>query len=281
MKVLVTGATGQVGYDVAKELKARNIDVIGIGSKDCDITSFKDVKKTLEQIEPDVVIHCAGYTSVDRAEEDKENCYTVNSIGTENIAKVCKIHNITLLFTSTDYVFDGTGIEPWKVDDERKPVSVYGMSKYEGELAVQKYLKKYYIVRISWVYGINGRNFVKAVLDKADISSEISVVADQIGTPTYTVDIAKAIVDIVQSEKYGIYHVANEGYCSWYDFACYLFDKLNRQIKVIPVSSEKYVAKAKRPLNSRLDKNDLEKNGIERLPSWENALDRFLVEYLE
>lgn len=281
MKILVTGATGQVGYDIVKEFEKRKVDVIGIGSKDCDITSKEAVQATLSKIQPDVVIHSAGYTAVDQAEEDEENCFRVNATGTKNIAKACQERGIVLLYISTDYVFDGEGTMPWKTDSPRNPTSVYGRSKYEGERAVQEYVQNYFIVRISWVYGVHGKNFVKAVLKKAETCNEITVVADQIGSPTYTVDIAKTIADLVISEKYGIYHVANEGYCSWYEFACAIFEKLHKPITVIPVSSDAYVVKAKRPLNSRLDKSDLDKTMIARLPDWEDALGRFLEEYIE
>ncbi|QNM05974.1 dTDP-4-dehydrorhamnose reductase [Qiania dongpingensis] len=281
MKVLVTGATGQLGHDIMKELKKQKIEAKGIGSADCDITDLKEVEKTVRAEKPDAVIHCAGYTAVDKAETEADKCSAINVDGTRNIVSVCKKENLKLMYVSTDYVFEGGGTSPWKTDDERCPVSVYGRSKYLGELEVEKALSRYFIVRISWIYGMNGRNFIKAILKLAETSPEIKVVSDQIGTPTYTVDIAKTMAEIIRTEKYGIYHVANEGYCSWYEFACEVFKQLGKEIKVVPVTSEEYGAKAKRPLNSRLDKSKLSENGFERLPSWEDALKRFLKEYNE
>ncbi|MCD2492598.1 dTDP-4-dehydrorhamnose reductase [Lacrimispora sp. NSJ-141] len=281
MKILVTGATGQLGHDIMKELKRQKIEAKGIGSADCDITVLEEVEETVRAEKPDAIIHCAGYTAVDKAETETDRCNTINVDGTRNIVSVCKKENLKLLYVSTDYVFNGGGTSPWKTDDERCPVSVYGRSKYLGELEVEKALSRYFIVRISWIYGINGRNFIKAILKLAETNSEIRVVSDQIGTPTYTVDIAKSMAEIIQTEKYGTYHVANEGYCSWYEFACEVFKQLEKKIKVIPVTSEEYGAKAKRPLNSRLDKSKLSENGFERLPSWEDALKRFLKEYEE
>ncbi len=281
MKVLVTGATGQLGHDIMKELERQKIEAKGVGSADCDITDLEEVEETVRAEKPDAVIHCAGYTAVDKAETETDRCSAINVDGTRNIVSVCKKKDIKLLYVSTDYVFEGGGVSPWKTDDERCPVSVYGRSKYLGELEVEKALSRYFIVRISWIYGMNGRNFIKAILRLAETNSEIKVVSDQIGTPTYTADIAKSMAEIIQTEKYGTYHVANEGYCSWYEFACEVFKQLGKEIKVIPVTSEEYGAKAKRPLNSRLDKSKLSENGFERLPSWKDALKRFLKEYEE
>lgn len=279
MKVLVTGATGQLGYDIIKELKKRNIDATGIGSKDCDITIKNDVFQTIENIKPNAIIHCAGYTSVDNAEIEIDKCNLINVEGTKNIALACKQYDITLLYVSTDYVFSGDGTEPWKPDDERKPVSQYGKSKYHGELAVESLLDKYFIVRISWVFGINGKNFVKAMLKLAETKTDITVVSDQFGSPTYTVDAAKIMVDILQTDKYGKYNVSNEGFCSWNEFAQEIFAYTDKKIKVISVFSEQYGAKAKRPLNSRMDKVKLVQNGFKLLPCWKDALKRFLEEY--
>lgn len=279
MKVLVTGATGQLGTDISKELEKREIEYAGINSRDCDITSLKAVERVISNISPEIIIHCAAYTAVDKAEEEAEKCYMINGKGTENVVKVCKELGITLVYISTDYVFDGTGERPWRVDDERFPMSVYGKSKYMGEKAVEEILKKYFIIRVSWIYGKHGSNFVKAILKKSETEPCIKVVADQIGTPTYTADIAKTIVEIIKTDKYGVYHVANEGYCSWYEFARSVFEKVGRDVEVLPIASEEYSAKAKRPLNSRLDKSVLVENGFSLLPSWEDALERFLAEY--
>lgn len=279
MKVLVTGATGQLGYDIIKELKSRNIDAVGIGSKNCDITVIETVFQTVENIKPDVIIHCAGYTAVDKAETEIEKCILINEVGTQNIILACKQYEVILLFVSTDYVFSGDGTEPWKPDDERKPVSQYGKSKYHGELEVERLLDKYFIVRISWIYGINGNNFVKSMLKLAETNNEIAIVSDQIGSPTYTVDVAKAMVDIIQTNKYGKFNVSNEGFCSWREFAQEIFDITKKNIKVISISSEEYGAKAKRPLNSRMDNNKLVESGLKLLPFWKDALMRFIKEY--
>lgn len=279
MKVLVTGATGQLGYDIIKELKKRNIDAVGIGSKDCDITVKNAVFQTIENVRPNAIIHCAGYTAVDNAEIEIDKCNLINVEGTRNIALACRQYDIKLLYVSTDYVFSGDGTEPWKSDDERKPASQYGKSKYQGELAVENLLDQYFIVRISWVFGINGKNFIKSILKLAENSNEIKVVSDQVGSPTYTVDVAKIMVDMIQTDKYGKYNVSNEGFCSWYEFAQEIFAYTNKKIKVIPISSEEHGAKAKRPSNSRMDKTKLVENGFNILPSWKDALKRFLEEY--
>jgi dTDP-4-dehydrorhamnose reductase len=279
MKVLVTGATGQLGYDIIKELKKRNIDAVGIGSKDCDITVKNNVFQTIENVRPNAIIHCAGYTAVDNAEIEVDKCNLINVEGTKNIALACKRYDITLLYVSTEYVFSGDGTEPWKPDDETKPVSQYGKSKYQGELAVESLLDKYFIVRISWVFGINGKNFVKSMLKLAETNNEITVVSDQVGSPTYTVDLAKIMVDMIQTDKYGKYNVSNEGFCSWDEFAQEIFAYTDKKIKVISVSSEEYGAKANRPSNSRMDKTKLVENGFKTLPCWKNALKRFLEEY--
>lgn len=279
MKVLVTGATGQLGYDIIKELKKRNIDAVGIGSKDCDITVKNAVFQIIENVRPNTIIHCAGYTEVDNAEIEIDKCNLINVEGTKNIALACKRYDIKLLYVSTDYVFSGDGTEPWKPDDERKPVSQYGKSKHQGELAVDSLLDKYFIVRISWVFGINGKNFVKSMLKLSETNNEITVVFDQVGSPTYTVDAAKIMVDMIQTDKYGKYNVSNEGFCSWDEFAQEIFAYTDKKIKIIPVSSEEYGVKAKRPSNSRMDKTKLVENEFKMLPCWKDALKRFLKEY--
>lgn len=279
MKVIVTGATGQLGYDILKELKKRRIDAVGIGSKDCDITIQKAVFQMIENIMPNVIIHCAGYTAVDKAEDEVDKCNLINVEGTRNLVLACNKYDITLLYVNTDYVFSGDGIEPWKAEVERRPVSQYGKSKYQGEVVVEELLDKYFIVRVSWIYGNNGKNFVKSMLKLAETQNRIKVVSDQIGSPTYTVDVAKILVELIQTNKYGKYNVSNEGFCSWYEFAQEILKHTNKTIEIIPITSEEYGAKAKRPFNSRMDKSKLVENGLELLPEWKNALKRFLEEY--
>lgn len=276
MKVLVTGVRGQLGYDVVNELKKRNHEAIGVDINEMDITDSDSVEQVITKEKPDAVIHCAAYTSVDAAEENKELCMKVNAEGTENIAKVCKKIDAKMIYISTDYVFDGEGERPWEPEDERAPLNVYGLSKYEGELAVEKYLEKYFIVRIAWVFGINGNNFIKTMLKLGETKDEISVVNDQIGSPTYTYDLARLLVDMAESNKYGKYHATNEGLCTWYEFACEIFKQANIEVKVKPVTSDMFPAKAKRPHNSRMGKIKLDENGFTRLPDWKDALSRYL-----
>lgn len=278
MKVLVTGVKGQLGYDVVKELEKRNLQAIGVDIEEMDITDAASVEKVIGEAAPDAVIHCAAYTAVDAAEENEELCRKVNAEGTKNIAMACKKADIKMLYISTDYVFGGQGEKPWEPEDERDPQSVYGRTKYEGEMAVQEILDKYFIVRIAWVFGINGKNFVKTMINLSKTRDSLTVVNDQFGSPTYTYDLARLLVDMIQTEKYGIYHATNEGICNWYEFACAIFEKAGISMKVSPVSSAEYVAKAKRPMNSRMSKEKLSEQGFERLPSWENALERYLEE---
>ena len=278
MKVLVTGAKGQLGYDVVNELKKRNHEAIGVGSDKMDITDRDSVEKIFEETKVDAVVHCAAYTSVDAAEDNKGLCMKVNVEGTKNIAKACKKIDAKMIYISTDYVFNGEGEKPWKPEDECAPLNVYGRSKYEGELAVEKYLDKYFIVRIAWVFGINGKNFVKTMLNLGETKDEINVVNDQFGSPTYTYDLSRLLVDMLETEKYGKYHATNEGVCTWYEFAKEIFRQAGLDMKINPVSSNEFPSKAKRPYNSRMSKDKLEKNGFVRLPSWENALKRYLIE---
>ena len=275
MKVLVTGVKGQLGYDVVKELEKRGHTAIGFDIEEMDITHGEDVKKVITQAAPDGVIHCAAYTAVDAAEDNEELCRRVNSLGTENIAEVCRDLDCKLVYISTDYVFNGQGTRPWEPDDSREPLNVYGQTKYEGELAVEA-LEKYFIVRTAWVFGLNGKNFIKTMLNLGKTRDSITVVDDQIGSPTYTYDLARLLVDMTETEKYGCYHATNEGLCSWYEFACEIFREAGMDVKVSPVSSDMYPAKAKRPMNSRLDKSKLREMGFEPLPSWQDALGRYL-----
>lgn len=301
MKVFVTGVAGQLGHDVMNELAKRGHQGIGTdlaaeysGIQDgsavttmpyisLDITDAEAVSRVLHEIRPDAVVHCAAWTAVDLAEdEDKvEKVRAINAGGTANIAKVCKELDCKLLYLSTDYVFDGQGTEPWEPDcKDYKPLNVYGQTKLEGELAVSGTLEKYFIVRIAWVFGLNGKNFIKTMLNLSEKYDTIRVVKDQIGTPTYTFDLARLLVDMIESEKYGYYHATNEGgYISWYDFTCEIFCQAGRSTQVIPVTTEEYgLSKAARPFNSRLDKSKLVKNGFEPLPTWQDALSRYLKE---
>lgn len=280
MKVLVTGANGQLGHDVINELEKRNHESVGVDISEMDITDYEAVQMKLMNVKPDAVIHCAAWTAVDDAEDNVERCRLVNVIGTENIAKVCKELKSKMMYISTDYVFDGKGERPWKPDDiVTAPLNTYGQTKYEGEVAVRKYVEKYFIVRIAWVFGINGKNFIKTMLNLSKTHDSLTVVNDQIGTPTYTYDLARLLVDMIETDLYGNYHATNEGgYITWYDFACEIFKQAGIQIDIIPVPSSSYPSKAKRPYNSRLSKEKLVENGFELLPEWQNALKRYLVE---
>ena len=279
MKVLVTGVKGQLGYDVVNELTKRGIEAVGVDIQDMDITDAASVEKVIGEVAPDAVIHCAAYTAVDAAEDNVELCRRVNADGTQNIANVCKKLDCKMVYISTDYVFDGEGTRAWEPDDERHPLNIYGQTKYEGELAVQNTLEKYFIVRISWVFGVNGKNFIKTMLRIGKERGAASVVDDQIGSPTYTYDLARLLVDMIQTDKYGRYHATNEGLCSWYEFACEIFRAAGMDVKVTPVHSDEYpAAKAKRPMNSRMSKEKLTENGFERLPEWKDAVARYLKE---
>ncbi len=276
MKVLVTGVKGQLGYDVVNELEKRGMTAIGVDIDEMDITDAVSVNKVIKEAAPDAVIHCAAYTAVDAAEDNVELCRKVNAEGTANIAEVCKELDIKMMYISTDYVFDGQGERPWEPDDERHPLNVYGQTKYEGEVAVTDALDKYFIVRIAWVFGVNGKNFIKAILNKAKTVDTLTVVNDQFGSPTYTYDLARLLVDMIQTDKYGFYHATNEGICTWYEFACEIIRQAGMDAKVLPVSADQYPAKAKRPTNSRMSKEKLTENGFEKLPAWQDALKRYL-----
>lgn len=278
MKVFVTGVKGQLGHDVVNELTERGIEAVGVDIEEMDITDAACVTRVIKEAEPDAVIHCAAYTAVDAAEENEELCRKVNAEGPRNIAMVCRELDIKMIYISTDYVFSGQGERPWEPDDEREPQSVYGQTKYEGELAVQELLDKFFIVRIAWVFGINGKNFVKTMLKLAETHDTIRVVNDQFGSPTYTYDLARLLADMILTEKYGVYHATNEGICSWYDFACAIFEEAGVSVNVVPVTTEEYGAKAKRPANSRMNKDKLTEQGFEKLPSWQDALRRYLRE---
>ena len=278
MKLLVTGVKGQLGHDIVNECKKRNIEAVGVDVEEMDITDVKKVDEVIKAGNYDAVIHCAAWTAVDKAEDEVEACTKVNVDGTKNIAKVCKELDIPMMYFSTDYVFDGQGDKAWQEYDERHPLNVYGQTKYEGELAVEA-LDKFFIVRIAWVFGVNGSNFIKTMLRLGKERGAVSVVNDQIGSPTYTYDLSKLVVDMIQTDKYGIYHATNEGLCSWYEFACEIFKQAGMDdVNVTPVDSNAFPAKAKRPNNSRMSKEMLDKNGFKRLPTWQDALGRYLKE---
>ena len=301
MKVFVTGVNGQLGHDVMNELQKRGYEGTGSDLADSyagiadgsavtampyvslDITDKEAVQEVITEVEPDAVIHCAAWTAVDMAEDDDkvEKVRAVNAGGTRNIAEACKETDCKMLYLSTDYVFDGQGTEPWRPDcKDYKPLNIYGQSKLEGELAVAHTLEKFFIVRIAWVFGLNGKNFIKTMINVGKTHDEVRVVNDQIGTPTYTFDLARLLVDMCETEKYGYYHATNEGgYISWYDFCCEFYKQYGLKIRVIPVTTEEYgLSKAARPMNSRLDKSKLAENGFQPLPMWQDAVRRYLKE---
>lgn len=285
MKILVTGSRGQLGFDIMKELEKREIPGIGVDVQEMDITDADACRKVITEAGPDAVIHCAAYTAVDASENQPELCRKINAGGTRNIAAVCKELNIKMMYISTDYVFNGQGEHFWQPDDQREPLNVYGQMKYEGELAIEELLSKYFIVRIAWVFGVNGNNFIKTMLRLGKERGAVSVVSDQIGSPTYTYDLAKLLVDMIITDKYGRYHATNEGLCSWYEFAEEIFKQAGmNEVELTPVSSEEYSRQfpnqAKRPKNSRMSKEKLTENGFEHLPAWQDALGRYLKEIL-
>jgi len=277
--ILVSGAAGQVGSDVILELEKRGIDYIGIDIQDLDITDGDAVQKYISAVRPKSVIHCAAYTAVDKAEDEPEMCMRINAGGTENLAKACLEIDAEMIYISTDYVFDGKGESPYEIDAPRVPISTYSKSKAEGEIAVEKHLYKYYIVRVSWVFGKNGSNFVKTMLKLSQTKSELDVVGDQVGSPTYTKDLSVLLCDMTLSEKYGIYHATNEGYCSWAQFASEIMRQTGSLCKINPIPAEQYPTKATRPKNSRLSKTSLDKAGFTRLPTWQDALERYLLQH--
>ena len=281
MRILVTGASGQLGYDVERELERRGIEHLGTSSRELDITDRAAVEHLMQSYRPDAVIHCAAYTKVDLAEDEPERCWAVNADGTRNLAAACREIGAKLLYISTDYVFPGTGEQFRRTDDPVSPVNTYGRSKLAGELAVQSLLEKYFIVRISWVFGKNGNNFVKTMLRLAETKAELSVVCDHIGSPTYTADLAPLLCDMVQTERYGVYHATNEGTCAWSEFAEAIFELAGRQVVVHPIPTSAYPTRAARPLNSRMSKECLHSNGFQELPEWKNALARYLKEITE
>lgn len=275
---MVTGVNGQLGHDVVLKLKEMNIGVVAPRRDEFDLTNREQVQRYIIEEKPDVIIHCAAYTAVDKAEDESDLCYSVNVEGTRAAAEAAREIDAKVVYVSTDYVFDGLGLEPHSEEKEPNPVNYYGYTKEQGEKIVKAELDNYFIVRTSWVYGKNGNNFVKTMLKLAETRSEISVVSDQIGSPTYSKDLAEFIINLVKTNQYGIYHGVNEGYCSWYEFAKAIFEKAGIEIKINPITTEEYPTKAKRPLNSRLLKDNTDKTGIKRLPHWEDAISRFIEE---
>ena len=276
--ILVTGITGQLGFDVLKELKQRGEDVIGTTRKEIDLTTETGAKNFILDKKPDTVIHCAAYTAVDKAESESELALTVNGFGTRWIAEACREVGAKMIYISTDYVFGGDGRTPYEVHDEKNPVNVYGRSKLLGEDAVSAILEQHFIVRVSWVFGINGKNFVKTMLRLAETRNKLRVVNDQIGSPTYTVDLAKLLADMAATEKFGTYHASNEGFCSWADFAREIFEQAGLDVEVEGIPTIEYPTPARRPFNSRLSKKSLDEAGFNRLPAWQDAVKRFLSE---
>lgn len=276
MRVLVTGAGGQLGSDMMIALQKQQLEAFGRTRAELDITDVTAVEQCFQKIRPDAVIHCAAYTAVDLAEEQAAECNRINVDGTKHIVMACKKYHCKLMFLSTDYVFDGSGEQPWRVEDSCNPLSVYGRSKQLGEQLVAENLSDCFIIRTAWAFGQHGKNFVKTMLRLAQTMPVIQVVNDQIGSPTYTADLAELLAAMIQTEKYGIYHITNDGYCSWYEFACEIFQQAGIFVEVVPVTSEQYPSKVRRPKNSRLSLDKLEKQGFQRLPHWKDALKRYL-----
>jgi dTDP-4-dehydrorhamnose reductase len=278
MKILVTGYTGQLGFDIVQHGLQLGLNMVGIGSKDLEITNPLEVVDYVKKMSPDAIIHCAAYTAVDKAEDDRNACWNVNVEGTKYLAQAAKDIDAKFMYISTDYVFNGKGESPFKETDKPNPIGIYGLTKYEGEQVLQQLLDNWFIIRISWVFGINGSNFVKTMLRLAESRNELNVVGDQIGSPTYTFDLARLLIDMIQSDKYGIYHASNEGFCSWAEFAREIFRQVNVDVKVNSISTEEYPTRAVRPKNSRMSKQKLVDNGFAPLPVWQDAVKRYLKE---
>ena len=278
MKVLVTGGLGQLGQDVLEALERRNIPCLGVDRDDFDLTHGEDVSRFVADYAPTAIVHCAAYTAVDRAEKEPEVCCAINGMGTMNIVRAANACGAKMVYISTDYVFNGTGTRPWEPEDETEPLNVYGLSKAQGETAVRSLLKRFFILRTSWVFGAHGNNFVRTMLRLGAEKSELRVVGDQIGSPTYTRDLAALIVEMIQTGKYGIYHARNEGFISWAEFAEMIMRKAKLPCRIIPIPSAEYPTAARRPLNSRMNGSKIQANGFTPLPSVEDALDRFLRE---
>lgn len=278
MKILVTGYKGQLGYDVVSEGIKHGLEMFGTTSRDLDITQEQIVTSYIKDIKPDAIIHCAAYTAVDKAEDEQENCWNVNVNGTSYLAKAASEINAKFMYISTDYVFDGDGTAPFKETDTPNPIGYYGKTKYEGEKSVKELLDEWFIIRISWVFGINGNNFIKTMLRLSETRDLLNVVNDQFGSPTYTADLAKLLINMIQTEKYGIYHASNEGYCNWAEFANEIFHQAGKSVKVQGILTADYPTRAVRPKNSRMSKQKLTDMGFQALPNWQDALERYLKE---
>ncbi|MDO4484135.1 MAG: dTDP-4-dehydrorhamnose reductase [Clostridia bacterium] len=278
MKILVTGVAGQLGYDCVKQLEHLGIPCRGVDRDDFDLTDAQAVMNYVQEYKPDAIMHCAAYTNVDKAETEPQVAAAVNGMGTLNMVRAAQSVGASLMYISTDYVFDGEGDQPFEVDAPYGPTNVYGLTKMQGEEAVRSLMTKYFIIRTAWVFGMNGRNFVKTMLRLGAERSSVNVVCDQFGSPTYTPDLARLMCEMIMTNRYGVYHATNEGFCSWADFAAAIMQQGNRRCTVHPVTSEEYASATKRPANSRLSKDALERAGFSRLPSWQNALSRYIVE---
>jgi dTDP-4-dehydrorhamnose reductase len=281
MRILVTGYNGQLGFDVVREGKKYGLEIVGTTRTDLDITDEQAVTKYVEVLKPDAIIHCAAYTAVDKAEDDQETCWNINVNGTRYLASAAKNIGAKFIFISTDYVFDGQGETPFRETDNPNPIGYYGESKFEGEKLVKQLLDKWFIIRISWVFGINGNNFVKTMLRLAETRNQLNVVSDQYGSPTYTVDLAKLLIQMIQTDKYGIYHASNEGFCNWAEFAREIFKQAGKRVEVQGISTEEYPTRAERPKNSRMSKQKLIDASFESLPEWQDAIARYLKELAE
>ena len=276
MKILVTGVKGQLGYDVVKALESRGHQPVGVDREEMDLMNNNMIQNFIMNLKPEAIIHCAAYTAVDQAEEEVEICYQINAEAVKVIAECAKTLDIPMIYISTDYVFDGTKASEYVETDIPNPINVYGASKLKGEQYVQQLLEKFYIVRISWVFGINGNNFIKTMQRLGNEHDELNIIHDQVGSPTYTADLASLLVDMIETNRYGIYHATNEGYCSWYEFAAEIFKQSQLDVTLHPITTDQYKTKAKRPLNSKMSKQKLSDYGFHRLPTWQEALKNYL-----
>ena len=276
MKVLVTGVKGQLGYDVVKDLEKRGHQPIGVDRDEMDLMDNEAIRTFIMNLKPEAIIHCAAYTAVDKAEEEVETCYQINAESVKVISECAKELDVKLVYISTDYVFDGTKEGEYVETDLPNPINVYGASKLKGEQYVQTLLEKYYIVRISWVFGVNGNNFIKTMRRLGSERDELNIINDQVGSPTYTADLAPLLVDMMETNKYGIYHATNEGFCSWYEFANEIFKQSQIEVKTNPITTDQYPTAAKRPMNSKVSKDKLVANGFNTLPTWQEALENYI-----
>lgn len=276
MKILVTGVKGQLGYDVVKALESRGYQPVGVDREEMDLMNDHMIDNFIMNLKPEAIIHCAAYTAVDQAEEEVEICYQINAEAVKVMAECAKTLDIPMIYISTDYVFDGTKASEYVETDIPNPINVYGASKLKGEQYVQQLLEKFYIVRISWVFGINGNNFIKTMQRLGNEHDELNIIHDQVGSPTYTADLASLLVDMIETNRYGIYHATNEGYCSWYEFAAEIFKQSQLDVTLHPITTDQYKTKAKRPLNSKMSKQKLSDYGFHRLPTWQEALKNYL-----